>query len=146
MDIYKRVENLEKLVNKLIETINNNKFYHDADIVGVRESVGSIDSTLHPDWDGDGYDYFAGERVRYNNAFWRCIQSHRSQSDWTPDMAVSLWVEIADPADEWPEWKQPAGAHDAYTKGSKVSHLEKHWISTIDANVYEPGVYGWDEQ
>lgn len=23
---------------------------------------------------------------------------------------------------------------------------EKHWTSDIDANVYEPGVYGWAEQ
>ncbi len=27
----------------------------------------------------------------------------------------------------------------------KVSHKEKHWISTVDSNVWEPGVYGWEE-
>jgi hypothetical protein len=30
--------------------------------------------------------------------------------------------------------------------GDKVSHNEKHWISDVDANVWEPGVYGWTEQ
>lgn len=30
-------------------------------------------------------------------------------------------------------------------KGDKVSHNGKHWQSDIDANVYEPGVYGWSE-
>ena len=42
MDIYKRVENLENLVNSLINTINNSKFYTDADIAGVRKNVGDI--------------------------------------------------------------------------------------------------------
>ena len=30
-------------------------------------------------------------------------------------------------------------------RGAKVSHKEKHWISTVDSNVWEPGVYGWEE-
>ena len=34
---------------------------------------------------------------------------------------------------------------DAYPKGAKVSHNGKHWISDLDANVWEPGVYGWTE-
>lgn len=107
----------------------------------VDEVVGEI----FPEWNPDGYDYFAGERVKYNGLLYRCIQAHKSQADWTPDTAVSLWVTIDDPAIEWPEWKQPAGAHDAYMKGDKVSHNEKHWISDIDNNVYEPSVYGWSE-
>lgn len=48
-------------------------------------------------------------------------------------------------ADEWPEWVQPKGAHDAYSKGSKVQHIGKKWISNIDSNVWEPGVSGWTE-
>lgn len=145
MDIYTRVENLEKLVSSLVETINNSKFYTDADIAGVRKSVSDIDNEMFPEWNPDGYEYFAGERVRYNGLLYRCIQSHTSQSDWTPEAAHSLWVEIADPSEEWPEWKQPTGAHDAYAKGDKVSHNEKHWISDVDANVWEPGVAGWTE-
>ena len=41
--------------------------------------------------------------------------------------------------------KQPTGAQDAYAKGAKVSHNGKHWISDVDNNVWEPGVYGWSE-
>lgn len=37
------------------------------------------------------------------------------------------------------------GAQSAYAMGAKVSHNGKHWISTADANVWEPGVYGWEE-
>ena len=145
MDIYTRVENLEKLVESLIEMMNNSKFFTDADIAGVRQNVAEINAEMFPTWDSNGYDYFAGERVTYNGEYYRCIQNHKSQADWTPDTAVSLWVKIADPSEEFPEWVQPTGAHDAYNKGDKVSHNDKHWISDIDANVYEPSVYGWTE-
>jgi protoporphyrinogen oxidase len=37
MDIYTRVENLEKNLDALIKQINNNKFYTDADIGGVKK-------------------------------------------------------------------------------------------------------------
>ena len=49
------------------------------------------------------------------------------------------------PSEEYPEWVQPTGAHDAYAQGAKVSHNGKKWTSDISANVYEPGVYGWTE-
>lgn len=42
MDIYSKVENLEKLVESLIETINHSKFYTDADINGVRQNISEI--------------------------------------------------------------------------------------------------------
>ena len=83
------------------------------------------------------------DRRQYNGLLYRCVQSHTSQADWTPDITPALWVRTS--TEEWPEWIQPTGAHDAYNTGDKVSHNEKHWISTMDANVYEPGVYGWDE-
>ena len=43
------------------------------------------------------------------------------------------------------ELKATIGAHDAYALGAKVSHKEKHWTSTVANNVWEPGVYGWEE-
>lgn len=49
------------------------------------------------------------------------------------------------PLKNGPNGANPVGAHDAYSKGAKVSHKEKHWISTVDSNVWEPGVYGWEE-
>ena len=90
-------------------------------------------------------EYAVGDRVRYEDILYKCLQAHTSQSAWTPDVAVSLWVRVDDPSIEFPEWKQPTGAQDAYAKGAKVSHNEKHWISDIDNNVWEPGVYGWNE-
>ena len=98
---------------------------------------------LFPDWEEDKA-YAVGDRVKYNSLLYRCVQAHTSQADWTPDVAPALWVRTS--TEEWPEWIQPTGAHDAYNTGDKVSHNEKHWISDMDANVYEPGVYGWTEQ
>lgn len=90
--------------------------------------------------------YKAGQIRRYTDGkLYRCLQDHTSQADWTPPAAVSLWVAVADPAEEWPEWSQPVGAHDAYGAGDKVSHNGKHWTSNVDGNVWEPGVYGWTE-
>ena len=42
MDINTRLTNLENLVESLIKTINNSKFYTDADISGVRQNVSEI--------------------------------------------------------------------------------------------------------
>ena len=89
--------------------------------------------------------YTVGQLRRHNGKLYRCVQAHTSQADWTPDTAASLWSVAADPAEEWPAWSQPIGAHDAYAKGDKVSHNGKHWASSLDSNLWEPGVYGWDE-
>lgn len=42
MDISTRLDNLENLVNGLIAQINHNKYYTDADISGVRQSVSEV--------------------------------------------------------------------------------------------------------
>lgn len=42
MDIEKRVENLEKNLTSLIKKLNNDKFYEDADIAGVRQNVSEV--------------------------------------------------------------------------------------------------------
>lgn len=58
----------------------------------------------------------------------------------TPAIWKRVWTE------EWPEWVQPQGSHDAYVFGAKVTHNGKKWISSFEgANVWEPGVYGWEE-
>lgn len=41
-------------------------------------------------------------------------------------------------------WEQPDSTN-AYGKGDKVAHNGKTWVSTLDNNSWEPGVYGWDE-
>lgn len=97
---------------------------------------------LFDEWEV-GKHYEKDFRVRYNDTLYKILQAHTSQADWTPDIAVSLYVKVS--VEEFPEWVQPTGAHDAYELGAKVSHNGKRWASDIDSNVYEPGVYGWSE-
>ena len=92
-----------------------------------------------------GIAYTVGQYRNYGENLYRCIQAHTSQGGWEPDAAVSLWTLAADPTEEWPEWSQPVGAHDAYAAGDQVSHNGVHWTSSVAANVWEPGVYGWTE-
>ena len=96
---------------------------------------------LFPTW--GLISYSVGDRVQYNGVLYKCIQARTAQSDWTPDATPALWIVVT--VEEWPEWVQPTGAHDAYAKDSKVTHNGKKWISSYDANVWEPGVYGWEE-
>ena len=100
----------------------------------------SID--LFPKWKPD-IDVAVDERYQHGGKLYRVIQPHRTQADWTPDVVPALFVEVS--LEEWAEWKQPTGAHDAYAKDAKVSHNGKHWTSSIDNNVWEPGVYGWTQ-
>ena len=99
---------------------------------------------LFPTW-AIGVSVTVGERYQYADKLYKCLLAHTTQADWKPDDSPSLWVGISDPAEEWPEWSQPGGSTDAYAKGAKVSHNGKHWTSDVDANVWEPGVYGWSE-
>lgn len=97
---------------------------------------------LYPVW-SSGISVSVNDRYQYNDKLYKCVQAHTTQADWTPNATPALWVEVS--LEEFPEWKQPAGAHDAYAKGDKVKHNGKKWESTADANVWEPGVYGWNE-
>ena len=98
---------------------------------------------LFPVWAAD-IEVTAGDRYQYKEKLYKAVQSHFTQAQWTPDITPALWTEVAKPG-EIPEWKQPTGAQDAYMTGDKVRHAGKTWESTMDYNVYEPGVYGWKE-
>ena len=89
--------------------------------------------------------YAVGDRVRYGSLLYKCLTAHTAQESWAPDASPSLRVRIDDAAVEWPEWRQPTGATDAYPLGAKVAHNGKHWESIVNNNVWEPGVYGWNE-
>lgn len=99
---------------------------------------------LFPEW-AAGKAYSVDDRVKYKDVLYKVLQAHTSQTGWEPDVAVSLFAKvlIPDPG-EIPEWEQP-GSTNPYMIGDKVRHNNKVWISIVDNNVWEPGVYGWDE-
>ena len=96
---------------------------------------------LFPAW-VVGKAYAVNDRAQYNGTLYKCVQAHTSQSDWMPDATPALWKTVS--IDEYPEWVQPTGAHDAYNIGDKVTYNGQHYVCTSNANVYAPDVYGWD--
>ena len=98
---------------------------------------------LYTPWVSDAW-YAVNERIRYKDLLYRCVQAHTSQVGWEPDITPALWVRVS--VEEWPEWVQPTGAHDAYNTGDKVTYNGSHYVCTMDANVYAPDVSGWEKQ
>ena len=95
---------------------------------------------LFPAW-VVGKAYAVNDRAQYNATLYKCIQAHTSQADWMPDATPALWKTVS--VDEYPEWVQPTGAHDAYNIGDKVTYNGQHYVCTSNGNVYAPDVYGW---
>ncbi|MCB6569461.1 hypothetical protein LI142_08105 [Eubacterium limosum] len=48
--------------------------------------------------------------------------------------------------EEWPEYVQPTGAHDAYNTGDKITYKGQHYICKMDGCVWNPSDYpaGWE--
>ena len=122
-----KAKQLRRLIEQLAVTLDD-----ETALTGVE---------LFPMW-AIGRAYAAGDRVQHGGILYKCVQAHTSQADWTPDATQALWVVVS--IEEFPEWVQPTGAHDAYNIGDKVSYNGQRYICTTDANVYAPGVYGWD--
>lgn len=101
-------------------------------------------ATLFPAWD-ENWTGKAKSIVSDGGALYRSIHDVGAGQNTKPSKTPSMWTKIGNPADEWPTWFQPIGAHDAYGFGDKVAHNKKHWTSAVPNNVWEPGVYGWTE-
>ena len=119
-----------------------------AALVKLRESATDEQAlsvpALYPAW-RSGVRYAAGQRVLYRGVLYKVLQDHTSQDDWTPDAAPSLFAQVLIPDGETiPEWVQPDSTN-TYYKGDRVTHNGKTWVSDIDVNCWEPGVYGWTE-
>lgn len=100
---------------------------------------------LFPAW-AEGLSVKVDERYQYNNALYRVVQAHTTQADWPPDKTPALWVVVS--LDEWPEFVQPTGAHDAYNTGDKITFNGEHYVCKMDACTWSPSDYpaGWEKQ
>ena len=87
-----------------------------------------------------------GEYIQYQDVLYKVLQAHTVQEAWTPTDAPSLFAKVlVDPTGETIlDWEQPDSTNP-YMKGDKVIHNGKTYVCTIDNNVWEPGVYGWEE-
>ena len=99
--------------------------------------------TLHHEWKA-GTEYTVGFKAQHGGVLYRCLIEHTAQGEWTPDASPSLWAKVLVEDGKILPWEQPDSTN-AYMTGDKVSHNDKIWISNVDNNVWEPGVYGWSE-
>ena len=91
-----------------------------------------------------------GDIRRFEGVLYEVIQAHTTQADWIPTTTPALWKLFTPKTTETgeeiiPDFKQPAGAHDAYKLGDKVMFDGKIYESLIDNNSYSPSAYpqGW---
>ena len=92
---------------------------------------------------GDVFSY--GVNADGETQLYQVLQAHTSAEQWKPNEATSLYKAIGIESDGTRVWVQPVGATDAYALNDVVTHKGKRWKSTVEANVWEPGVYGWEE-
>ena len=100
-------------------------------------------TALYPEWQPEKA-YVAGARIVFNNILYRVLQDHTSQAEWLPDITASLYAKVltSDTGNALP-WEQPESTNP-YMTGDKVIHNGSTWVSSIDNNIWEPGVYGWE--
>ena len=104
------------------------------------------DSLAYPELFGKwkpGVNYEAEYKLRHEGIVYKVLQAHTSQEGWEPNVAPSLFAKVLIPDPTViPEWEQPDSTNP-YMAGDKVTHNGQTWESTVDNNVWEPGVYGW---
>lgn len=124
-----------------------------ADILAIQDS--------YPIWENleDGFAFGVDFKVQALEGVelkvFRIIQPHAKQSDRHPSLTPALWtkIEISGGVEVW---AQPTGGDGKYPfidpltgNPYRVSHLDNIWVNTVPAptlNVWEPGVYGWEEE
>lgn len=74
-------------------------------------------------------------------AIWAAIRALQEAAAAGPE-------EPSEPADEWPAFVQPTGAHDAYQAGDKITYNGVHYVCKLANCVWSPDAYpaGWEAQ
>lgn len=121
---------LRKIIERAVESLDDN--------TALKAII------LYPTWTVN-HSYEIGSRIQYKETLYRVLTTHISSDGQTPDMTPSLFEEVlAIDEDNILDWEQPDGTN-VYMQGNRVRYNDKIWESVIDNNVWEPGVYGWEE-
>lgn len=137
MNKYQAMEQLRKAIQMFAATLTDEQAMEIATVYSVYEV---------------GKNYKSGEMFTYgvNNVgdpqLYRVVSDHTSQADWIPSATPALYTPIGLTEEGYTIWSQPSGAHDAFNAGDEVEHNGEIWVSDIDSNVWEPGVYGWTKK
>lgn len=104
---------------------------------------------LFPAWKTE-VAYAIDDRVRYEGILYKVLQAHTSQTDWTPDTAVSLYAKVLVPDPEQiPVWEQP-GSTNGYKEGARVYYPTENdsiYRSKVNNNAWPPTVSSvWEKE
>ena len=119
-------------------------------VLEAQKEDGAFDETtilehadLFPVWD-ENWTGKRGGIVQYEGLLYKSIHDVGAGQNTKPSETPSMWTKLGDPSEEYPQWSQPIGVHDAWQIGDKVTHNGKKWVCVAANCVWEPGVYGWD--
>lgn len=131
VDKLQAAEQLRRAIQMFVESVTD-------------EQAMEISSVL-PAWQ-IGKAYAVGNRFIYGEngvgdpAIYKVVQAHTASAEWTPDATPSLYATVGVTPAGYDEWSQPTGAHDAYNTGDIVDYNGTLYISTVDGNIYAPGI------
>lgn len=113
------------------------------------ESESEMDALQEDDWFNRlGEEVVAGDEVTHLGVTYQVIQPHTLSACWVPGQVPALYKVKPAPGEEWPPIPENISAENPWMKGDKGTWKEKHYISLIDYNVWNPDAYpaGWQEQ
>lgn len=95
---------------------------------------------LYPEWSGNSVVYPVGTRVLYNGTLYKALETRTSTPTTSPIDSPQDWVKVlpSSSGETAPEWEN---GH-SYNKGDRVTRRGNIYESTMDSNIYEPGVFG----
>lgn len=103
---------------------------------------------LYPEFEFN-HEYKQNDRFQYGGTLYKVNQNHTSQEQWVPGETgtESLYTNLMLDESGYQIWKQPTGAHDAYSKGDIVRYNGILYKSLIDSNTWSPDAYpaGWEK-
>ena len=89
--------------------------------------------------------YMTGDKIIYQGKKYESLIDNNA---WSPDTYPSGWKLVressdptGDPEQDYEEFVQPTGAHDAYSAGDRVIQNGKVYESLINGNVWAPESY-----
>lgn len=134
-------------MNKYIRRARQMRAQLDNITKGFTDEQAVVNKELYPDWKS-GVELIKDSIVYYDENLYRVLQSHISQSDWTPDKAVSLFAKVL-AGGEIEVWEQPDSTN-GYMIGDKVYYPTKNdniYESLINNNIWSPVAYpaGWKD-
>lgn len=108
----------------------------------IEKAATSLDNTDAPKavelfkrWKPDT-NYIEDDRVQYSEKLYRVRQNHKSQADWTPDIATSLYEEVALPGQgDTPDNPIPYSGNMKLVKGKYYSQNDVTYICTRDTGI-----------